>query len=132
MIEITEFSMKDFTKQIVSKLNEITNLEVVLSNPSGDSIFPCAVVSTPYKRIVKTEDGTPVEIDLSVSIDYWANSKYDCMSLSDDGDIKLRDINLTRINTTVDTFDEITKKYRYGGSYETTYNALTGALENRR
>lgn len=129
---VTELAVSDFTKQIYTQLSSITGLNIVLSNPSSDSEFPCAVISTPYKRVKITEDGIPIQIDLSVAISYWASSKYSCMDLSDDADIKLRNINLTRVNTTIDTFDEITKKYRYGGSYETTYNALTGALENIR
>ena len=129
---VTELAVSDFTKQIYTQLSSITGLNIVLSNPSSDSEFPCAVISTPYKRVKITEDGIPIKIDLSVAISYWASSKYSCMDLSDDADIKLRNINLTRVNTTIDTFDEITKKYRYGGSYETTYNALTGALENIR
>lgn len=129
---VTELAVSDFTKQIYTQLSSITGLNIVLSNPSSDSEFPCAVISTPYKRVKITEDGIPIQIDLSIAISYWASSKYSCMDLSDDADIKLRNINLTRVNTTIDTFDEITKKYRYGGSYETTYNALTGALENIR
>ena len=129
---VTELAVSDFTKQIYTQLSSITGLNIVLSNPSSDSEFPCAVISTPYKRVKITEDGIPIQIDLSVAISYWASSKYSCMDLSDTADIKLRNINLTRVNTTIDTFDEITKKYRYGGSYETTYNALTGALENIR
>jgi len=129
---MTELDTGQVTKWIVGKLQAITGLEVVLSNPSGDSKFPCAVVGTPLIRIVRTEDAIPVEIDISVPIDYWANTKYNVMSLSDDGNIELRKMNLTRVNTTIDTFDEITKKYRYGGNYETTFNAITGAFENRR
>lgn len=132
MSELYEFDTGQFTKWIVAELEKINNLEVVLANPSGDSIFPCAVVSTPLKRITNTDDGQPVEISLSIQINYWAGKKYDCMSLSDKGDIQLRNLNLVRVNTTIDTYDDITKKYRYGGNYETTYNAITGAFENRR
>lgn len=132
MSELYEFDTGQFTKWIVAELEKINKLEVVLSNPSGDSIFPCAVVSTPLKRIVNTEEGQPVEIALSVQIDYWTSKKYDCMSLSDKGDIQLRNLNLVRVNTTIDTYDDVTKKYRYGGNYETTYNAITGSFENRR
>lgn len=128
---MTNFDTAQFTKWVVGKLKLVNSLEVVLTNPSGDSIFPCAVVGTPLRRVVRTEDGIPVEIDLSIQVDYWADSKYSCMYLSDGGDIQLRSMNLTRVNTTIDTFDDITKKYRYGGNYETTYNALTDAFDNR-
>lgn len=129
---MTEFDTGQFTKWIVEELNKIENLEVVLSNPSGESKFPCAVVSTPLTRIQLTEDGTPIKIAIQVSVDYWSNTKYNCMSLSDSGNIKLRNLNLTRTNTTIDIFDDITKKYRYGGNYETIFNAITGAFENTK
>lgn len=129
---MTELDTGQLTKWIVGYLKNVTGLEVVLANPSGDSTFPCAVVSTPLIRILRTEDGMPVEIAIQVSVDYWSNTKYNCMSLSDLGNIELRKMNLTRINTTIDTYDDITKKYRYGGNYETKYNALTGAFENIR
>jgi hypothetical protein len=129
---MTDFDTGQFIEWVVDKLDTITGLEVVLSNPSGDSKFPCAVVSTPLRRVVRTEDGVPVEIDISVQIDYWAGKKYDVMDLSDQGDIKLREYNLTRVNTTIDTFDEITKKYRYGGNYEVKYNAITNSYMNIR
>jgi hypothetical protein len=129
---MTEFDTGQFTKWVVEKLNQVDDLEVVLSNPSGDSIFPCAVVSTPLIRIQKTENGTPIEIAIQISVDYWANTKYSCMSLSDSGNVELRELNLTRTNTTIDTYDDMVKKYRYGGNYETKYNALTGAFDNIR
>jgi hypothetical protein len=128
---MTNFDTSQFTKWVVGKLKEVSGLEVVLSNPTGESIFPCAVVTTPLRRVVRTEDGVPVEIDISIQIDYWADSKYNCMALSDSADIKLRTMNLTRVNTTIDTFDDITKKYRYGGNYETKYNAIIDAFENK-
>jgi hypothetical protein len=129
---MTDFDTGQFTKWVVAKLNTITNLEVVLSNPSGNSIFPCAVVGTPLIRVVRTENGVPIEIDISVQIDYWANTKYDVMSLSDSGNVKLREFNLSRVNTTIDTFDEIVKKYRYGGNYEVKFNAINNSYMNIR
>jgi len=124
---MTDFDTAQFTKWVVAKLDTITGLEVVLSNPSGDSIFPCAVVGTPLTRVVRTENGVPVEIDISFSVDYWDSTKYSVMSLSDSGNEKLREYNISRVNTTIDTFDEITKKYRYGGNYEVKYNAINNS-----
>lgn len=129
---MTEFDKEKFTKWVVQFLNEISALEVVLSNPKADSIFPCAVVGTPLDRVVRTSEGQPVEIALSVSVDYWANSKYECMRLEKEGIEKLRKLNLQKVNTNIDLYDDITKKYRLGGSYECYYNALTNSFENRR
>lgn len=126
---MTDFDTSQFTKWVVAKLDTITGLEVVLANPSGDSVFPCAVVSTPLIRVVRTENGVPVEIDISVQVDFWDSTKYSVMSLSDQANNKLREYNLTRVNTTIDTFDEITKKYRYGGNYEVKYSSINNSYE---
>lgn len=126
---MTDFDTSQFTKWVVAKLDTIEGLEVVLANPSGDSVFPCAVVSTPLIRVVRTENSTPVEIIISIQVDFWDSTKYSVMSLSDQANIKLREYNLTRVNTTIDLFDEITKKYRYGGNYEVKYNSITNSYE---
>jgi len=126
---MTDFDTSQFTKWVVAKLDTIEGLEVVLANPSGDSVFPCAVVSTPLIRVVRTENSTPVEISISIQVDFWDSTKYSVMSLSDQANIKLREYNLTRVNTTIDLFDEITKKYRYGGNYEVKYNSITNSYE---
>lgn len=130
---MTEFDTSNFVESVYNELVKDTNLiQVVLVNPTDESSFPCAVIGTPLKRVQITEDGTPIEISLSIQIDYWADKKYTCLSLSDTADRNLRNLNLVRINTTVDTYDTVTRKYRYGGNYETTFNALTNAFENRR
>lgn len=126
---MTNFDTSQFTKWVVGKLATITGLEVVLSNPSGESEFPCAVVSTPLIRVLRTENSTPVEISISIQVDFWDSTKYNVMSLSDQANNKLREYNLTRVNTTIDLFDEITKKYRYGGNYEVKYNSITNSYE---
>jgi hypothetical protein len=126
---MTDFDTSQFTKWVVAKLDTIEGLEVVLANPSGDSVFPCAVVSTPLIRVVRTENSTPVEISISIQVDFWDSTKYSVMSLSDQANIKLREYNLTRVNTTIDLFDEITKKYIYGGNYEVKYNSITNSYE---
>jgi len=129
---MTEFSKKTFTQMIYNKLSTITGLAVVLSQPTDESIFPCAVIGNPLTNISKTEDGVPTKINIQVPIEYWAESKYNCMDLSDSGDIKLRDMNLIRTNTTLDTYDTITRKYRYGSNYEVIYDAIHNAFINIR
>lgn len=129
---VSELNLELFTNMIVEKLQEIDGLEVVLENPQADGIFPCAVIQTPIKQITKTENGIPTRINLSITIDYWTSSKYKSMALSDKADIKLRELNFTRVNSPIDQYDDITKKYRYGGNYEVFFNGLTNALERRR
>ena len=131
---MNEFDTKQFMEWVYQYANGVTGIsDVVLSNPTVESIFPCFVLGTALKRVIRTDNGIPVEIALSVPIEVWAETKYGCMELLDDLDVELREnLNLTRTITTIDLYDEITRKYRYGGNYETIYNALTGAFENRR
>lgn len=125
---MTEFSKKTFTQMVYTKLASISGLTVVLSQPTDESIFPCALINNPLTSISRSENGVPVEIRIQVSIEYWNATKYGCMDLSDSGDIKLRDMNLIRTNTTLDTYDEITRKYRYGANYEVIYDSIHDAL----
>ena len=125
---ITELSVENFTKIVVNKLNEKTN-DVLLSNPQITSIFPCCIVSLPLSSIEITEDGVPVRSRFSISIEWWTDKKYSSMQLLDETDILLRTLGMTRVNTNIDMFDDITKKYRYGGQYEVFYNGLTNAFE---
>lgn len=127
---MTEFSKKTFTQMICTKLATITGLTVTLTQPKTDSTFPCALIGNPLTSVSRSEDGVPSEIRIQVPIEYWADLKYSCMDLSDSGDIKLRDMNLIRANTTLDTYDEITRKYRYGGTYEVIYDAIHNAFIN--
>lgn len=126
-----ELKLSELTKMIVKELGS-DGLSTSLKNPQSDSDFPCAVVGTPLKSVLLTENGIPIRTSLSIPIEYWANKKYEAMNISDDGDKKLRKLNFIRVNTTIDTYDDITKKYRYGGNYEVVYNGLTNALERRR
>ena len=86
---MTEFDKEQFTKWAVEFLEEISNLDIVLSNPKADSIFPCGVLGTPLDRVVSTNEGLPVEIALSVPFEIWANTKYECMRLEKQAIIKL-------------------------------------------
>lgn len=126
-----ELKLSELTKMIVKEL-EKDGLSTSLKNPQSDSEFPCAVVGTPLKSVLLTENGIPVRTALSIPIEYWANKKYEAMDISDDGDKKLSKLNFIRVNTTIDMYDDITKKYRYGGNYEVIYNGITNALERRR
>lgn len=132
MIDIHELNLEVFTDMIVEKLQEIDGLEVILDNPQADSKFPCASIGTPLKSIINAEKGIPTRINLSIPISYWTNSKHNSMKLSDNADIKLRELNFTRVNSPIDSYDEITRKYRYGGNYEVFFNGLTNSLERRR
>lgn len=104
--------------------------DIVLRNPQSDGKFPCAVIQNPLKVIDEMDEyKRPIKTRFSVLIEYWANKKYDCMDLSDQAEISLRDLNLILTNVTVDGYDEITRKYRYGGNYEVIHNGIDNSLD---
>lgn len=125
---IYELKTEDFMKEIVKKIEEL-NKEVVLQNPNTSSKFPCYVVQTVLIQDKLTEDGIPIKQRLQISIEQWASKKYDVLKMLDQVKTKLRDLNLTITNTSLDTFDEVTKKYRLVTSYEVNYNGLYNSLE---
>ena len=128
---ITELTITDFTRIVVRKLQEKTN-NVIFKNPLTTAEFPCCLVSLPIKNVLITEDGIPVRTRFSISIEWWANKKYESMQFIDETDILLRELGFTRVNTNIDGFDDVTKKYRYGGQYEVVYNGLTNSFERIR
>lgn len=125
---ISRLKLEDFTRLVVRKIEEL-NKEVVLNNPNGDSIFPCYLVQTPLCRDILTEDSIPVRQGYSIAIEQWTDKKYDALKMSDEVDLKLRELNFTRTNTLLDTFDDITKKYRLIVNYEVNYNGLYNSFE---
>jgi len=125
---ISRLELKDFVVLIVNKLKE-QGEEVVLQNPSADSIFPCRVVQTPLRQDKLSDDGIPVKQRYSIAIEHWANKKYDVMAMADSTDVKLREFNFMRTNTLLDTFDDVTKKYRLVTIYEVNYNGLYNSFE---
>lgn len=127
---MTEFSKKTCIQMVYTQLVSISGLTVVLTQPKADSVFPCGLIGNPLTSISRSENGVPVEMRIQIPIEYWASTKYSCMDLSDSGDIKLRNMNLTRVNTTLDTYDEITQKYRYGATYEVIFDAIHNAFIN--
>lgn len=125
---IYELGLEDFTKIVVAKLEEDNN-EIVLENPQTDSTYPCGVVRTPIKLVDMTENGIPVRSRFAITVDWWTDKKYDSMALADKADRKLRELNLIRTGAPIDTYDDITKKYRNGGNYEVFFNGLTNSFD---
>lgn len=122
-------TLEDLTKLIVSKLKEIQNVEVTLQNPTTESKFPCKVVRTPLENILMTNEGTTVKARYSITIEEWANKKYDCMSMSNTTQTKLKELNITKVSNDVDLYDNITNKYRLITNYEVNYNGIYNSLE---
>lgn len=114
---------EDFVRLVVNKLEELAE-EVVLQNPTAESIFPCRVVQTALSNVDLTENSTPIEQTFQISVEHWAEKKYECMKMADETDTKLAEYNMVRVQTTPDILDDITNKYRLITTYEVKYNAL--------
>lgn len=126
---IHELDIETLTRLVVRKINELGDREIVLQNPTDKSVFPCTVVRTPLERQRISEGVTPVYKRFSISIEEWCSTKYDCMFQSQATAVKLRDYNFKKVSNDIDTYDEITKKYRLISNYEVNYNGLTNSFE---
>lgn len=130
MTKVTELSIEDFTKYVCDELLQICQ-DILLSNPNTKSKYPCGIVSLPLKIVDRTimNGNTPVRWRFSITIEWWSDKKYTSISYCDKTDSLLRNSNFTRTNTSVDSYDDVTKKHRYGGSYEVFFNGLTNSFE---
>lgn len=125
---MSELSLTQFTKLIVAKLEAIST-NVTLQNPTDISTFPCTVLRTPMEKVVKTENGTPIKKVFSFSVEEWAQKQYDCMTMSNNSAIKLREYNIVKNSNDNIMYDDITKKYRLISNYEVNYNGITDSFE---
>lgn len=126
---IHELDIETLTRLIVQKINQLSDREIVLQNPTDKSVFPCTVVRTPMERQRINEETTPVYTRFSVSIEEWTKSQYDCMAQSNRTAVKLREYNFKKVSNDISRYDEITKKYRLISNYEVNYNGLTNSFE---
>ncbi len=122
-----ELSIEDFTKYVIRQVETIGN--ITLNNPDTKEAFPIGVVNNSMQSIKTTENNIPVYTRFSISIEWWTNSKYESMRLFQQTNKKLRESNFVQIGGAIDLYDEVTKKYRYGGRYEVNYNGLTNSFE---
>ncbi len=122
-----ELSIEDFTKFVVRQIENIGN--VVLDNPDKEETFPLSVVNNAMQSIRRTEDNFPIFTRFSINIENWSNSKYEAMRMFHEVTRWLRTFNFTPVGAPIDTFDTVTRKYRYGGRYEVNYNGLTNSFE---
>ena len=115
---------KEFSDYIYDKLIQL-NDEVVLTNPSTTSKFPCRELQTPLKSINKTRAMATFQI----SIKHWHKRQRSAMEMTDKTDEKLLEYNLVRTNTSPCIYDSILQKYGITTTYEVKYNALTNAFQ---
>lgn len=126
-MNITELSVEDFQRYTIRLLESSRN--VTIENPDTNEDFPLSVVSNVMQSIRKTEDNIPIYTRFSITIDNWANTKYEAMKMFNNTNIILRKSNFALMGTPIDLYDEITRKHRYGGRYEVNYNGLTNSFE---
>lgn len=119
--------VKEFSDLMYDKLVELQD-EVVLTNPSTTSKFPCRELGTPLKSVNITHALDTFQI----SIKHWHESQRTVMEMADKTDVKLLEYNLVRTNTSPCIFDEILQKYGLTTTYEVKYNALTNAFQRIR
>ncbi len=122
-----ELSIEEFTRYVVRQIESLGN--TTLNNPDVKENFPIAVINNPMQSIRTTENNIPIYIRFSISVEWWTNSKYESMRLFQETNKKLRESNFIQIGGSIDLYDEITKKHRYGGRYEVNYNGLTNTFE---
>lgn len=119
--------VKEFSDLMYDKLVELKD-EVILTNPTTTSKFPCREMQTPLKSIKKTGALTTFQI----SIKHWHQKQRSAMEMSDKTDEKLLEYNLVRTNTSPCLYDAILQKYGLTTTYEVKYNALTNAFQRIR
>lgn len=122
-----EFTIEEFTRYVVRLLESLGN--ITLENPDVQETFPLAVVNNPMQSINKVENNVPIYKRFSINIEWWTNSKYDSMKLYEETNKLLRAYNFVQKGTPTEMYDEITKKYRFGGRYDVNYNGLTNSFE---
>lgn len=115
---------KEFSDLIYDKLLEIGD-EVVLTNPSKESVFPCREMQTPLKSIKRTGAYATFQI----SIKHWNVKSRAAMEMSDKTDTKLLEYNLVRTSASPSIYDSVLQKYAITTTYEVRYNALINAFE---
>ncbi|MDO4282348.1 MAG: hypothetical protein Q4D02_01815 [Clostridia bacterium] len=125
---ISDFTEKEMSDLLYDKLSEIGD-EVSLKTPTTESIFPCRTIQNPLMNINKTNDAIPLRKIFQISIEHWNEMQRECMDMANKSDLKLRELNILRTNTSPIIFDEITKKYKLICTYEVRYNALTNSFE---
>lgn len=130
-MKLHELGIEDFTRIVSRKLEE-SKYNIVLENPQTDEEFPCGVLSNVMRNDKINEDGEPVKSSFSFSLEWWTDKTYYSMALFDEASIKLTELNILLTGNTSPRFDDVTKKYIVGGTYEVNYNAITHSFNKIR
>lgn len=128
MSELTE---EQFTRIVVNYIEEL-GYNVLLSNPDTNATYPCVIVNNILSSIQITEDKIPVRTRFQTSVEVWATKKYEVMEIMDKIVVKLRELNLTKVGTPTELYDEITSKHRRGYSFEVFFNGITNSFDRTK
>lgn len=124
---LSNFTTEQLTKMIYEKL-EVLGYGITLSNPTTGSKFPAIVMNTPLESTMKRYNTEILQKRFQVTIECWANSKYEVMQMMEKVSEIMVKYNFIKTNTVTDIFDEITKKYRISSIFGVKYNGLTNSL----
>lgn len=128
MSELTE---EQFTRIVVNYIEEL-GYNVLLSNPDTNATYPCVIVNNILSSIQITEDKIPVRTRFQTSVEVWATKKYEVMEIMDKIVVNLRELNLTKVGTPTELYDEITSKHRRGYSFEVFFNGITNSFDRTK
>lgn len=109
----------------LASIDEFGAERILLTNPDTEAKFPVCVIQPP----LQSPTNHHFAYDLSLTIDVWGESHYQCMSLYDKVKYKLMTLNILQRSTISPSQDEITKRWRYGGYFEVRWNVKQNTLE---
>lgn len=123
------FDTETVTKYILEKVAEVIgNDGALLTNQLREAKFPVCVVQPP----IQSPRHGGAALDLSITVEVWADTQYEAMRVFDQIRDALAEINLTMTNNTPLFQDAYTLKWRFGGYFETRWNAIINAFEINR
>ena len=123
-----DLSIKEVSDLICEKL-EVLKYELVLTNPTTESVFPCLELHTPLKSVNKTHNPFTIKSTFQVSITCYDKKQRKCMEMTNEAEEVLREMNFCRINTSPSIFDPITKKYGITATFEVRYNGIMNSFD---
>lgn len=115
------------TKMTMAKVEEIPSLRADTQNPNETASFPRCIVQPPLQK--QRNGGAAVH--LSFTIEVWAEQQFDAMRLFDQVRDKLLEYNFVLTNNTP-LFRDAIGKWRFGGYFETRWNALNNSFERNQ
>lgn len=125
---MNELEVSQFSDFVVERLESL-GFRVRLANPDDLETFPLTVVNNVMQSIKRNdENNNPIFLRFSVSIEQWCDTKHEAMERFQKTNELLRQYNFLMVASTIDNYDEATRKYRYGARYEVNYNGLTNSF----